>query len=402
MVKLSKYFFVFFITLFSIWAQSIEEKNKELAKLKDEVSVLERRLNSIKDNESKSLELLHDLNRQSLLMNRIINNLSQQEKIKENSILKLNDTLLFTEKKMDELEKSYAKYARWLFTYGNDSKYKLLFTSNSLNQALIRYKYFNMISGKSENLFNSLKEKKEMTELIKSQLEAEKKDQRQIRQKKEEEQKVLSAQKDARKKLIAELKSDQNNIEREIEEKRRAEIIIKNLIAKLIEEEREREKKAREQRLKNDTAAETKHVIFNYDSFQNFIELKGRLAWPVDKGNVLRAFGENRNEKLKTVTLNYGIDIQTSSNTNVYAVAQGVVSAIDWIPGYGSVVILTHKNNFRTVYGHITDIIINEGEIVNAGDLIGKVNESLEGSIIHFEVWSERNYQDPEIWLAKQ
>jgi len=34
--------------------------------------------------------------------------------------------------------------------------------------------------------------------------------------------------------------------------------------------------------------------------------------------------------------------------------------------------------------------------------LIGQVNDTLEGSILHFEIWNERNYQNPQEWLVKK
>lgn len=39
---------------------------------------------------------------------------------------------------------------------------------------------------------------------------------------------------------------------------------------------------------------------------------------------------------------------------------------------------------------------------VKPGRAIGKVNESLEGKIPHFEIWNEKNYQNPELWLARK
>ncbi|MDZ7765413.1 MAG: M23 family metallopeptidase [Melioribacteraceae bacterium] len=108
---------------------------------------------------------------------------------------------------------------------------------------------------------------------------------------------------------------------------------------------------------------------YNYDDFENFSALEGSLNWPVKSGKIRRNFGENRNEKLNTVTLNYGVDIETPKEEEVYAVAEGIVSAVEWIPGYGSVIILTHKNNYRTVYGHLSEIHINEGDKVNGGTL---------------------------------
>ena len=126
------------------------------------------------------------------------------------------------------------------------------------------------------------------------------------------------------------------------------------------------------------------------------------MNWPVRDGKVIRKFGKNKNSRLNTVTMNYGVDIRTNYQSDIFAVAEGVVSAIEWIPGFGSVVIITHKDNYRTVYGHIKDISVSEGDKINGGDVIGKVNESLEGNIIHFEIWNNRDNQNPEYWLAKK
>ena len=137
-------------------------------------------------------------------------------------------------------------------------------------------------------------------------------------------------------------------------------------------------------------------------TLSSFSALKGRLNWPVERGKIVKQFGENRNVKLNTVTLNYGIDIKTVSEEDVRAVADGVISAIDWIPGYGSVVIITHKGDFRTVYSHLSNIFVKEGDRVKLGTIIGKVGESLEGNILHFEIWNSRNKQNPEVWLARK
>jgi len=126
------------------------------------------------------------------------------------------------------------------------------------------------------------------------------------------------------------------------------------------------------------------------------------MRWPVRKGKVIKKFGKNRNRRLNTVTVNYGIDIKVFSDMNVKSVAEGVVSAIDWIPGYGSVVIVSHKGNYRTVYSHLDKIYVSEGDRINSNFGIGKVGESINGYILHFEIWKSRKNQNPEVWLARR
>jgi len=212
-------------------------------------------------------------------------------------------------------------------------------------------------------------------------------------------------------------------LKKELEAKKKAEAQIKNLIAKLIENAERKRKDEEEllalEKLKSETNSKTvsgnnikieteKNLNSNFDvdlstsSFSSFSELKGRLIWPISGGKIVRRFGENRNEKLNTVTLNYGVDVIAGKDLNIKAVAEGVVSAIDWIPGYGSVIIITHKDDYRTVYSHLSEIYVQEGDKVKAGSLIAEVGESLEGNVLHFEIWNSRNNQNPEVWLARK
>ena len=265
---------------------------------------------------------------------------------------------------------------------------------------MIRYKHLEYIHSENEETIENLrKTKKEFDEFV-EQLAVELEEKVRIINQKSEEKRNLLTSISSRKSILNELKKDKDNVVLEIDEKRKMEIAIKQIIADLIEKERERERRLRTERLKGNI--EDYESFFNYDSFENFADLKGIMNWPVKDARVERGFGENRNSKTNTVTLNYGIDFIADGSKEVYAVAEGIVSAIEWIPGYGSVVIITHRDNFRTVYGHLTDINVLESNRVVAGDLIGKVNESLEGNILHFEIWNERNYQNPQEWLVKR
>jgi len=134
----------------------------------------------------------------------------------------------------------------------------------------------------------------------------------------------------------------------------------------------------------------------------NFAKLRGKLPWPVDNGTIVNRFGEQVHPILKTVTLNYGVDIAVPENSPVKAVADGVVSKIFWLPSFENLIILTHDGGFRTVYANLSDILVNEGETVKAGQVIGRSGDSFEGSIVHFEIWYERQQQNPELWLSKK
>jgi murein DD-endopeptidase MepM/ murein hydrolase activator NlpD len=100
--------------------------------------------------------------------------------------------------------------------------------------------------------------------------------------------------------------------------------------------------------------------------------------------------------------LNYGVDIKVASDLSVKAVANGIISAIEWIPGYGSIIIISHSGEYRTVYSHLGQIYVQEGDEVKAGQTIASVGESIEGNVLHFEIWNSRENQNPETWLVKK
>ncbi len=378
--------------------ESISDKNQELNRVKNEISALENELKSKTKKERESIQSLENLNRQKLLINKLIITYKNEEEIKSTEIEKTESQINNLENKIMKLKKTYSDYVVWLYKNRTTSAWRYVFRAGSYSQAIMRYKYFDLITEQNEKTLSQLIRNKNELADLKTKLVSERLEKENLLVQKTKEQETLTAKEIERRELITALKNDKKSITAEIDLKRMAEIAIKNMIAKLVEEERERRSRLKESK----TPGKRYTPSYDYGSLADFSQLKGRLAWPISSGKIVRKFGENKNVKLKTVTLNYGIDLEVKAGTEVRAVAEGIVSAIDWIPGYGSVLIITHRDEFRTVYGHVSDIKVTEGAKINAGVVLGSVNESLEGNILHFEIWNERNYQNPEVWLTRK
>lgn len=403
-----KHIFILFFFIVSLLygqtADAIRLKNQELDKIKKDISALENDLQTKSKKERESLKALENINQQNLLLNRLVNNLLGEEKEKGEAIEQIEGEIAKVENRSSELKEKYAQYIVWLYKNRGLSMWRFILDSDSFNQAIKRYRYLRYISEQNKKILNQLGESKFQLSQLRNKLENERSEKERLAKLKMNEQENLRKKEFEKKELLTLLKRDQKLITEEIGLKRRAENAIKNMIAKLIEVDRERRAKIHEKKAadKNSLAYKKNIQLFDYSAFENFGQLRGRLGWPIKEGKIVRVFGENKNERLNTVTLNYGIDIAVKGEQNVLSVAEGIVSAIDWIPGYGSIVIITHRDEFRTVYGHVSDINVKEGERVKGGNPIGKVNESLEGKILHFEIWNERNYQNPEVWLARK
>ncbi len=397
----------------------IKNKKNELDNLKNEISTLENQLKLKNAKEIENYDALDNYNHQSFLLHRIINALINEDEQKTNEIKETESNIQQLSDEIQALKRNYAKYLIATYKRGPINEWESVLNSKSFEQAILRYKYLQKFSKQRIKDIASLKSKQ--NELIneKAILENERKEKEQLAIQKQSEEDELNQKRIVRKKILNSIRHDKEFLKSEIAAKKNAEIKIQNLISRLIEEETKRRaeelallksKKAfnTNPSLKKMNAESSDENLKSYSidlstsGFSSFSSLKGRLNWPVEQGRIIKEFGENRNEKLNTVTLNYGIDIKTNPEEEVRSVADGVVSAIDWIPGYGSIIIITHKGDYRTVYSHLANIFVKEGDKVKLGTTIGKVGESLEGNILHFEIWNQRNKQNPEIWLARK
>jgi septal ring factor EnvC (AmiA/AmiB activator) len=134
-----------------------------------------------------------------------------------------------------------------------------------------------------------------------------------------------------------------------------------------------------------------------------FGTLRGRLPWPTD-GRVVSAFGAQVHPRFGTRTFRNGVDIEPGEGRDVAAVFGGHVVYTGWFKGYGNLIILDHDNEYYTLYAHVADILVKEGDDVKQGQRIGTVGDtgSLDGTRLYFEVRFEGKPQNPEQWLRKR
>lgn len=106
-------------------------------------------------------------------------------------------------------------------------------------------------------------------------------------------------------------------------------------------------------------------------------------------------------------TMHWGIDIAAPIGTPIVAAAAGVVLEAGPASGFGNVVYLQHETGEVTVYGHMSRILVEPGQIVDGGELIAEVgNEGYStGPHVHFEVHvggKDGERIDPQQWLLER
>ena len=131
--------------------------------------------------------------------------------------------------------------------------------------------------------------------------------------------------------------------------------------------------------------------------------MRGRLPWPTD-GRIVTAFGSQVHPRFGTRTFRNGVDIEAVEGTDVAAVYPGHVLYTGWFKGYGNLIILDHGHDYYTLYAHVADIVVREGDDVKQGQRIGTVGDtgSLAGARLYFEVRYKERPLDPADWLRQR
>lgn len=134
-----------------------------------------------------------------------------------------------------------------------------------------------------------------------------------------------------------------------------------------------------------------------------FSRVKHKLMPPVTRSYIEVPFGPRRHPSFGTITWHRGVDFRPRSQQPemVRAVFWARVAFVGWLTGYGTTVILDHGKGWHTVYSHVEDVVVKEGDILRTRQAIATVGSSgsLKGRYLYFEVRHNGQAQNPRHWL---
>jgi murein DD-endopeptidase MepM/ murein hydrolase activator NlpD len=152
---------------------------------------------------------------------------------------------------------------------------------------------------------------------------------------------------------------------------------------------------------------------------------------PYDHYWMIRPVGSNYNNfglsyypygsdgPLNDLRIHHGVDLANPIGVEVYAAADGTViwadkghfNALESITAYGNVIVIQHKFGYEgqpvyTLYAHLSAILVQSGEAVKSGQVIGLIGNTgqVTGPHVHFEVRvgqdSYYSVRNPALWMA--
>jgi septal ring factor EnvC (AmiA/AmiB activator) len=384
----------YFIFLYAIasWAQDqvdqqLQKNRSSLDRVKEEISTLKKEIKRADIKSSSTLDQIKSIDRELSLI-------SKAKRLLNNEISLLNEKIQSTHTKLEDrrnrlnnLRTQYQKRVVQMYKRGRVQDLVLLLESESINQSLVRMKYYRFFADQEKHLIYSIKNEMEEIQNLEQELAVHRSElENSVADKNQQENDYL-ARKSEKKVLINKILWDRQNLQKQLTD---AEAEYEKLYQIILALERQRRDSEKTGRPDRSFALNTKEFKKN----------KGKLPWPVD-GKILHAYGKQRNDRLKTTINNTGIDIRADLGTKVHAVFTGIVSMITYLSGFGNTIIIDHGEGYYSVYSHLDDILVNVDQLVEMGEIIGLVGDSgsLEGAKLHFALFANQQTENPQSWL---
>lgn len=384
-------------------AQDRQALEKQREKLKKAIEYNQQQLDKIDENKKKSLSQLELLIQQIDTRQKVINNITKEISQLESSINETEAIVTALGNDLEELKKRYAEMIYQAYkgrSVVNDLVF--LFSASSFNDAIQRLRYLQQYSEFKKRQAELIVETQEMLSKKIADLEGKKQEQQNLLDQQVAQRKKLNTEKLQKNEWMTDLKKKEKKLIKEIEDQQKESIALNKKIEDIIKKEIElAKKKAAEEANKNKSTTASANIKLS----AKFVENKGKLPMPVEKGVVTGKFGTHPHPVYgdKVIINNNGIDIRTDENATVKSIFDGEVISVVYNPGFQRGVIIKHGDYF-TVYSKLNTVNVKPGDRVTTGQVIGVAftNQDKATTEVHFELWEGINKLNPALWIYAQ
>lgn len=426
--------FVFVLTAFNgVMAQSRAELEKQRAEIQEEIAAVKRSLDQTQKNRKTSLGQLALLQRKLRLRESAINNINKQIDFIQGDISKSRDEIDKLTKNLDTLKQQYQKSV--VYAYKNRNSYDFLsfiFSASSFNDALKRISYLKSYRSYREQQSLNIETTQQLLHKKIGTLEVSRKEKDEVLAKQEKEKKELDDERKEQAVVISKLRSQEKELNKELTSKQRADNKLRASIkaaidreirlarAKALEEEKKRkalaaaeaktesksENKAAEPARTEAATAKKSESVFDATPggeiiSDNFEKNKGKLPWPIDKGNIKINFGYYSIPNTKIKGTNPGLTMETEQGSPVKSIFDGEVISVFDVEGESNVIVRHGK--YFTTYGNLASTTVSRGQKVKSGQVLGTAATNADGNgEIEFLLLLENKNLDPAAWIRRR
>ena len=125
------------------------------------------------------------------------------------------------------------------------------------------------------------------------------------------------------------------------------------------------------------------------------------LKPPMEHYYVSSPYGPRKHPVTGKYRMHHGIDLAGTWQENVSVSADGTVVFAGYHGSFGKVIRIKHNFGIMTTYGHLAKINVRRGDLVNEGQVIGKMGRTgkVKGAHLHYEISVNGKSQNPAIYI---
>ncbi len=140
-------------------------------------------------------------------------------------------------------------------------------------------------------------------------------------------------------------------------------------------------------------------ISLSEEDFINFESILSsrNIVYPINGGRQSSFFGYRQSPFSDEKEFHKALDIAAEKGTDIYAVSDGKVIIASTSTSLGKYIKIDHGDGFFTRYGHCDKLLVKEGQIVKAGEVIAKVGTTGQstGNHLHLEMMKDNVNVDP-------
>ena len=367
------------------YAASIEDEKKKQEEMQKELKNTEKYLKELEKLKGNTQAYIKELD---VRLNQLTDNIYKIEGQVTAKQAEIEATKLDIVKAKEDINARYEAMKlriKYMYENGQSSYVDMILGSQSMNELLTRAEYLSKITAYDRDQLEKLQLAKEALDAKEAQLVAEEAELAGLLAE-------AQAEADATEELIAAKKNVVEGYANDISD---AEAEKKNLLEDIetqkaiIAELEEIERKRREEALKN-------QLNLTYDG--------GKMTWPVPGYSRISSYFGTRPDPFGSPTQEFhgGIDIPAPRGVNIVSAYDGQVAWSYYSNSAGHWVGVDHGNGIYTVYMHMSKRLVNEGDMVKKGDVLGLIGSTgrSTGNHLHFAVRKDGSYVDPLKWVS--
>jgi len=370
-------------------SEKIKKIENTIDKTRKELEKEEKELEKLKSREKNILSELDFSDKKIETINRNLQIIQNEEKTLKREINSLQKNYDSATNILENKSETYAKRLRSMYKRQKVSPMGMFFTAGSISAILRGLKMSTVIAVADLNVLTEIRTqiqtKKSSMEKIRVALNA----QISLSETHRREKNSLAETRNKKRKILADISNDEK-----LREER-----IKRYNTELERSQSELDKFIREMEREREKAKIP--MPASLDGY-NFAQHKGELSWPVN-GSVVSQFGRVVDPQTKTTTNNRGIEIQTKHGEPISSIAKGQVVMTQFFRGYGNFVVIFHPPDYYTIYGHLSDFLVNKDDIVMEGDIVGLAGSTGmiddSSSRLVLELLKSEKPENPLNWL---